>query len=187
MLDNLKLVLESSRLESELEEKIFRREDVLDVTQKEINEFLGSLLGGSVSREVMNEGKMQIRLADEYESVSDYIVTILKLTIKLRKDNHGLSGPQLEEILDLHGNVANYVEMINDAVERDLPEVIAKARSQGDSITYLMKKYRSNHLERLGDQKVTPFESLAIADILNAYRRIKDHAFNIAEVVAGEK
>ena len=187
MLDNLKLVLESSKLESQLEEKIFRREDVLDVTQKEINEFLGSLLAGSVSHEVMNEGKMQIRLADEYESVSDYIVTILKLTIKLRKDGHALAGPQLEEILDLHDKVANYMEMINEAVERNLPEVIVKARSQGDSITYLMKKYRSNHLERLGEQKATPFESLAFADILNSYRRIKDHAFNIAEVVAGEK
>ena len=50
-----------------------------------------------------------------------------------------------------------------------------------------MKKYRSSHLERLGEQQVTPFESLAIADVLNSYRRIKDHAFNIAEVVAGEK
>ena len=50
-----------------------------------------------------------------------------------------------------------------------------------------MKEYRSGHLERLGEQKSTPLESLAIADILNSYRRIKDHAFNIAEVVAGEK
>jgi len=187
MMDDLKLVLESSEVDTELEQKIFQREDVLDVTQKEINEFLGSLLAGSVSHEVMNEGKMQIRLADEYESVSDYIVTILKLTIKLRKDDHTLSGTQLEEILDLHNNVASYVDMLNEAVQKNLPEVIVKARSQGDSITYLMKKYRSNHLERLSDQKVTPFESLAIADILNSYRRIKDHAFNIAEVVAGEK
>ena len=35
--------------------------------------------------------------------------------------------------------------------------------------------------------RVAYFESPAITDILNSYRRIKDHAFNVAEVVADEK
>ena len=187
MMGHLREVLESESTHEDIEEKVFRREDVLDVVQKDINEFLGELLSGSVSHEVMNQGKMQIRLADEYESVSDYIVTILKLSIKLRKDRSQLKGPQLQEILDLHEQVAAYLDMIEDAVRNNTPDVIAKARSQGDAITYLMKQYRSGHLERLGEKETTPYESLAISDILNSYRRIKDHAFNIAEVVAGEK
>ena len=187
MMTQLRDVLSTRSTQQGLEERIFRREDVLDVSQKDINEFLSKLLAGSVSHEIMNEGKMQIRLADEFESVSDYIVTILKLSIKLRKDHHRLSGAQLDEILDLHDQVAAYLEMIGDAVRQANPDVIAKARSQGEGITHLMKAYRSGHLERLGEQQSTPLESLAIADILNSYRRIKDHALNIAEVVAGEK
>lgn len=50
-----------------------------------------------------------------------------------------------------------------------------------------MKTYRSNHLERVGTKNASPFESLVITDMLNAYRRIKDHALNIAEVMGGEK
>ena len=77
--------------------------------------------------------------------------------------------------------------MIGDAVKNNTSNVITKARTQGDAITFLMKEYRSNHMERLGKQQALPLESLAITDILNAYRRIKDHALNIAEVISGDK
>jgi Na+/phosphate symporter len=50
-----------------------------------------------------------------------------------------------------------------------------------------MKDARSEHLGRLGTQEVTPTASLIFTDILNGYRRAKDHALNIAEAVAGEK
>jgi phosphate:Na+ symporter len=50
-----------------------------------------------------------------------------------------------------------------------------------------MKEYRRQHLERLQKEEVSPFFSLAFTDMLNFYRRMKDHALNIAEVVAGEK
>ena len=50
-----------------------------------------------------------------------------------------------------------------------------------------MKEYRKNHLERVGTEHTSPLESLTITDILNAYRRIKDHALNIAEVLSGDK
>ena len=42
-------------------------------------------------------------------------------------------------------------------------------------------------LARVGTGQATPLKSLIFTDMLNAYRRIKDHALNIAEVLAGEK
>jgi Na+/phosphate symporter len=50
-----------------------------------------------------------------------------------------------------------------------------------------MKEYRQAHINRLTDGKVTPLSSLVYTDLLNYYRRIKDHTLNIAEVAAGEK
>ena len=35
--------------------------------------------------------------------------------------------------------------------------------------------------------KTTPLHSLVFTDMLNNYRRMKDHSLNIAEVIAGEK
>ena len=61
------------------------------------------------------------------------------------------------------------------------------ARRLGKEITYLMKDCRNKHLKRVGTGSTTPIKSLMYTDMLNAYRRIKDHALNVAEVLAGEK
>jgi phosphate:Na+ symporter len=187
MLSWLRPQLESPDQDSEIEEKIFHREEVLDIVQKEINEFVSHILSGSVPYEVLLEGRQQLRMADEYESISDYIMTVLKLAIKLKKDGHAISENELKAVLDLHDHVVTYVELINEAVREERVEIIAMARTQGDAITHLMKQYRSDHLDRLGTENASPFESLVITDMLNAYRRIKDHALNIAETVSGEK
>jgi Na+/phosphate symporter len=39
----------------------------------------------------------------------------------------------------------------------------------------------------LQKEEVSPLFSLVYMDMLNFYRRMKDHALNIAEVLAGEK
>jgi phosphate:Na+ symporter len=187
MMDRMRPMIAGEEPDEAVERKIFNREEVLDVVQKEINEFLSHVLAGSVTQDVIDTARSQLRMADEYESISDYIVTILKLTIKLRKEDCAVSDTQRAELLDLHDHVTTYIALINDAVRSDMPDVILKARTQGEAITHLMKEYRDNHMERLSNRESTPLESLAITDMLNAYRRIKDHALNIAEVVAGEK
>ena len=50
-----------------------------------------------------------------------------------------------------------------------------------------MKQARSSHLDRVSSQECTPLASLIFTDMLNAYRRVKDHGLNVAEIVAGEK
>lgn len=187
MMDKLRPIIADNLDDEELEKKIFHREEVLDVVQKEINEFLSHLLAGNVTQEVMEEGRNQIRMADEYESISDYVTSILKLILKLRNEDLQLSEVNRNELLDLHDHVAAYLLLVNEGVRNNNADIVSKARSQGDSITHLMREYRANHIERVGTDHTSPLESLAISDILNGYRRIKDHALNIAEVVSGEK
>ena len=61
------------------------------------------------------------------------------------------------------------------------------ATTEGVAIGKLMKENRARHLDRLQQEEVSPLFSLAYTDMLNFYRRMKDHELNIAEVVAGEK
>lgn len=187
MMNHLRPFIEKDISNEPVEKKIFHREEVLDVVQKEINQFLGHLMAGNVTMDVMEEGRSQIRMADEYESISDYIVAILKLNIRLRNDELAISDIHRVELLDLHDHVMDYLLLINQAVKTGSIQVVSKARSQGEQITHLMKHYRSNHLQRIGTEHTSPIESLTISDILNAYRRIKDHALNIAEVLSGDK
>ncbi|NQU42778.1 Na/Pi cotransporter family protein [bacterium] len=169
------------------EKEIFHLEEVLDLVQKEVVEFLSDLLSGTVTHDVMDNGRWQLRLADEFETIGDYIRNILKLNLKRKENAQELSEDGRRELLDLHDRVAAYMNRIVDAVKGEDREVLKDARREGADVTRLMKHYRSLHLSRVENGQVAPLTSLIYTDILNSYRRIKDHGVNIAEVLGGEK
>jgi len=183
----LRDIVADDKPNDELVKKLFHREEVLDIVQKEITEFLGNMLSGNVPHDVAIAGRQQIRMADEYESISDYLANILKLRIKLDKEGLSFTDQENNELMELHDNVADYVKMITDSINAGMPEIISKANTNGDMITHEIKELRSRHLERVGQKTTTPLHSLIYTDILNCYRRVKDHALNIAEALAGEK
>ena len=183
----LEEILASDKIDEEKVKKVFHREEILDAVQKEVTEFVCHILSGNVATEVVEEGQMQLRMADEYESISDYIATILKLHIKKQKAGLEFCDDENDEIARLHSRVQAYVELVNEDARANRAEVLTKARVHGDAITHDIKEVRRNHLLRMESRHVTPLGSLIFSDILNAYRRIKDHGLNIAEAIAGEK
>lgn len=187
MFEKLSKVLESAEPDEELEKKIFNRESILDNVQKEIMVFLGELISGQVPHDIMEKARQQMRMADEYESVSDYATAILKGLRKLRKNNLVFAPEGMDEFRDLNRRVLDYVKQVNAAVRFEDPKAAMPLLPVSADITRIMKDYRQRHLDRLADGKVSPLSSLVYTDMLNAYRRMKDHTLNIAEVAAGEK
>ena len=166
---------------------IFQKEQELDVLQKEIAQFISKMLKATVNQNVADEARNQLRISDEYESISDYIEKILKLRCRLQKEGLKISEKGLQEICELHDMIFNYLKMIFDAVESNDENILNEAAVTGKNITRFFKTIRSTHLNRLEKNEVSPIKSLNYVDMLNAYRKIKDHAYNIAEVLAGEK
>ena len=187
MLNRLKTILEKDTPDEKSEEKIFHRENVLDVVQKEIVEYLSNLLSGNVPHTVMNDGRIQLRMADEYESISDYVANILKLTLKMRNIDQQMAQVSKDEIAELHGKVYEYFDFVNKSVQEDNTEILSRANTQGEAITHFIKECRTKHLQRVGTTHTSPLKSLIFTDMLNSYRRIKDHTLNIAEALAGIK
>ena len=187
MLSPLRDVLATQKHDHEKEGIVFDSEQKLDIVQKEIMEFLSKMMAGNISHKVMGRGRQQLRMADEYESISDYITNIMKLNLKMRDADQMMSDEGLRDILELHDSVADYIGMVNRALKAHDTDILRTARTRGNDITHTMKECRTRHLERVGTGVATPLKSLIYTDILNAYRRIKDHGLNIAEVLAGEK
>jgi phosphate:Na+ symporter len=188
MMDQLQTCLKSEKQDSGLVKKIFHREEILDNVQKEIFVFLSNLVSGQVPHDITKKAHMQMRIADEYESLSDYVANVLKGIKKLDELGLPLDEPAREKLLALHARVSAYIQRVNMSVKDDEKKnILTWATDEGTAIGLLMKDFRRQHLERLQNEEVSPFFSLAFTDILNYYRRMKDHALNIAEVVAGEK
>jgi len=187
MMDWLRTALEEKHNNRILENKLFHREEIFDHIQKEIVEFIGKMMAGSLSHAVTGEARKQLRMADEYESISDYIISILKLRCKLRNNQLEFTHEGFQEILTLHDAIVTYLDMITVAVKNKNVDMFSKIQSLSKRILHQVKDIRAEHLNRLEKSKATPLSSLIFMDMLNSYRRIKDHGLNIVEALAGEK
>ena len=183
MLDWHRELLGAEKPNQQLVEKVFRREQVMDNVQEEVIHFLTGVLTAETPLSIANEARQQLRIADEYESISDYISGILKARLRLDQEHMELSPEERKGLLVLHDRVAQYVEMISTGFRDGNPEAFANASSESSSITQLVKEMRDAHLQSLSEHKVDPIKSMSYSTMLNGYRKVKDHALNIAEAL----
>ena len=90
------------------EKHIVHREDILDNVQKEVTEFLGSIMSKRLARDVAERAQRLLRLTDELESVSDECATVLKVVKRLRKQGQKMSEQSVALLLDVHDKVASF-------------------------------------------------------------------------------
>lgn len=168
-------------------EALFNQEEYLDRMQQELVVFLTLLLSQELISKIAKETQEQLKRADEYESVSDYIVVILKLLLRLENAKLALDEKEVKDVLDLHDSVDNYYKFIFKAFCDDLPNIIVAARSRGDAITHQFRQMRSRHLAKLSEKHLDPLICTVYPDILNGYRRMKEHLFTSAEAEMDDK
>ncbi len=170
-----------------LADRLRHRERVLDSMQDEVAEFVTNLLAGNIPHAVADEARRQLRIADEYESVSDYVVDLDNFDRKLRRDGHRFTPQQRTELGELNSHVADYLGTINEALVKKNRSILAKSEPSSKRIRDQIKQLRRGHLDDLSGGLIPPPVSVAFLAALNAYARVRDHARNIAEAVSGEK
>jgi len=187
MMDWLEALTSQDEPDQKLVQKVFHREEVLDTVQDEIVVFLTDMLSANLPHNVIDEARRQLRMADEYESISDYITTILKFHLKLNNQGHQFTADMKTQLAELHSMVRDYVLMVSEGYQQRAGEVITKAKSVGSEINHRVRTLRDDHLQRLTDKKVEPHVNVAFTSTLNSYRRVSDHTLNVAESLAGVK
>ena len=188
MLDDLRSIITDKKDDRDLIEKTFQQERIIDDVQSEVTRFLTHLLSVDLSHHIAEEARTQLRLADEFESVSDYVSNVLKLYSRLQGSNVVLSSVQQKELLQLHDAIASYYDSVREGFAVDtFDEYLARIRLDSREITDKIRALRDRHWHRLSDEAVDPLISTSYMDIANAYRRIKDHLLNIGEAIVGGK
>ncbi len=186
--DELLVFIDDEGRRKEVTDHIFEQEEALDIAQKEITEFLSDLMSEAISHEDVEISKNQLRLTDEYETISDYVASILKLHLGLKDHESSFDARQLDGIRDLHRKIGDYFDKINAySLNDERIYNMSAIESEGDLITDDIRKLRTAHWERLATDKIDPIASTIYSDVLQSYRKVKDHLVNIAEVHAGLK
>jgi phosphate:Na+ symporter len=187
MLDWLAELRDQDKPDKALADRLKHREQVLDTVQDEVAHFVTNLLAGNVPHSVADEARRQLRMADEYESVSDYIANLDKFDRKLRRDGYRFTPEELVGLRELNRLCADYLREINAGLAQDNRHILAKTEPASARIRDLIKQLRKQHLQDLSAGAIPPPVSVAFLAALNAYARVRDHSRNIAETISGEK
>ena len=190
LLDCARKVLSGETEEDDGPEKhIVHREDILDNVQKEVTEFLGSIMSKRLPREVAERAQRLLRLTDELESVSDECATVLKVVKRLRKQGQTMSEQSVALLLDVHDRVAGFAADITPLIRspRCAFDLESLQRRSSEIHAYI-RECRRIQLGRIGPED--PGSSVRVLgelDIINAYERIRAYYLNCAETLAGGK
>lgn len=183
MLEDLHTIIGSGERNEFMEEGIFTAENNLDVAQKEIAEYVTSILQGNVTHATGTEARRLIKQADEFESVSDHARNVLKAFLKIRNAGETLTDEATAEEQDLCIKVKAYCVDVMDIVAKGDKNRVDWARERSREIDANAKQYRDCHMQRLAVSCLSPVKSLVYSDMLNGFRRANDHLLNVAETL----
>ena len=190
LLDCARKVLAGETEEDDGPEKhIVHREDILDSVQREVTEFLGSVMSKRLAVDVAERAQRLIRLTDELESVSDEAAAILKAVKRLRRQNQKISSVTREFLLGIHDRVNAFAMRITPMIRSPRPVFnLAEIQNESKNIHEFLRECRHKQLGRVGPEDPgSSVRVLAELDIINAYERIRSYYLNCAETLAGGK
>ncbi len=182
MFEALETFLAGGKDKRKAADQIFELEGVIDEVQKEITEFLTNAKGHNLAHNLNMECTRYLLLADEYESISDYIMAIVKLYLRLEENNLEFSDSQKQALATIHEKVkAFYVHSTEIDRVVNWKDFYNKTLITRDGITEKIKTYRREHWEVLSKMPLDPLLGTSFTDLLVSYRKINNHLGHVVE------
>ena len=157
--------------------------------QKEVTEFLGSIMTKRLPLDVSERARRLLRLTDELESVSDECAQVLKVVGRLRLEGQTMSSPSVSLLLKVHDRAASFAARITPLIRSPrVPFDLAAVQAESKAIHEFIRDCRRTQLGRVGPED--PGSSIRVLgelDIINAYERVRSYYLNCAETLAGGK
>ncbi len=190
ILDDFRAIL-AGEPSAELEKTIFHTEEEMDMIQHEVSSFLGVIMTTPLPSDVANRARMLLRVADEYESVSDDVAALLKQILRMRRMDKQISERGRTGLLELHDLSRAFAASVSEAFRQGkelAPNLLSHINSDAGEISARVKAIRNVQMERIADHDPTidTLSMVVVLDILNIYRRLKEDCLNIGEAMLEE-
>jgi phosphate:Na+ symporter len=164
-----------------------KREDTLDILQKEITQFLVNLVQNPISREESREVASLMRMANNMERIGDAIENIAELIEELIEQGLHMSEGGLNDYDVISGEARRFLGLVVNGMRMDDGRIMQEAQEIEDGINRMREEMRGNYLMRLQSGICTVDPGLILVDMLTAFEKIGDYCYNVAQAVAGLK
>ena len=161
-----------------------RKEDLVDLLQREITDFLVTLSQQSVTGEISQEVSNLMHAVNDLERIGDHCVQLGRLVQRKIDQNIEFSDIGRREISELKTLVQNFFVMTARALTSSDRSMISQAQELEDAIDSLEETLRNNHIARLNTGECTVTSGLIFIDMLHNLEKIGDHTYKLAMSVA---
>jgi phosphate:Na+ symporter len=162
--------------------KILDYERITDNIHKEVTVFLCYVMEHGLSHQQSVQTQALIKVADELESVADYLERLAEYRQRF-KGGETLEGESRKEFFDFLDEVHTFYGLtitgLDDADKHDMDRITAKS----DELQIWADSIRDKHLDRIAKGAYAPVTALTFSDMVVAVRKIRTHAFRMAESV----
>lgn len=167
------------------EEKVVQMgkiENDLDLFQKEITDANFVILNKNISDKMKLDTRNNLEVCDEYETISDYLMRVTNSLKKLQNNSIDLTEDEKTTLKEFNEDTRELFRNVNTAYALKNKEMFVKALIKANKITEKYRKAKQIHLQDGGQENPIAMLTTSYMDILNHYRRVRDHIFNIIEV-----
>jgi phosphate:Na+ symporter len=162
---------------------LHRKEDLVDLLQREITDFLVTLSQQSVTGEISQEVATLMHVVNDLERIGDHCVQLGRLVQRKIDQNIEFSEIGRREISELTSLAQNFFALTATALTAGDSSQIGQSQELEDAIDCLEETLRNNHIARLNTGECTVISGLIFIDMLHNLEKIGDHTFKLAKSV----
>jgi phosphate:Na+ symporter len=164
-----------------------KKEEVVDLLQKEITDFLVALSQQSITQDMSRDVASMMHMANDLERVGDHCENLCNLFMRRKSQKITFSESAIEELLELSFKIREFLTFTIDALERRDTSIGQKAEFMLGVIDQIEENLRNNHVSRLNTGECTVNQGLLFIDILHNFAKIGDHTFNVTKAITAVK
>lgn len=183
----LMLIASPGRKLGKVAEAIEASEEMVDSLEMEITAYLVDVSRLEVSERQSREIAGLINAANDMERIGDHCELLLRLLRRMYDEKRTLTDDSIAEATDIGEQVEMFIDLLRQNIAQLTPGFMEKARALENTIDEKRKSMRQQHIARLGEGKGDVESGLIFIDMLTSFEKMGDHAFNVAEVLAGVK
>ena len=164
-----------------------KNEDLTDVLQKEITDFLVKLSQKSITQETSQEVASMMNMVNDLERVGDHCENLWNLNQRKLDQKITFSEIAMNEISEISDLTREFLATHVQALEDKNTGILDEAYRLEDGIDDIEERLRNNHIKRLNTGECTVNSGLIFIDMLHNFEKIGDHTYNFAKAVVGKK
>jgi len=164
-----------------------KREEMVDLLQREITDFVVQLSQRSISTQTSESIASLMYMVNDLERIGDHCVNLWQLGIRKFEGKIHFSEIGDNEIATISAKTHEFLQYIVVAMEHQDQKIGPKSIELEDEIDELERTLRMNHINRLNTGECSVSPGLVFIDILHNFEKIGDHTFNISEAILGQK